>query len=93
MMLTGIYSSEHYNSSRKPVVEIKLFPNSATNHSTTKHSFFAKPFCFVYFLLSISFLIVLSGFRLDIFLFDFSFFKASGLSLYFAPLGIVVVVL
>ena len=38
-------------------------------------------------------LIVLSGFRLNVFLFNFSFFKASGLSLYFAPLGIVVVVL
>ena len=38
-------------------------------------------------------LIALSGFRLHVFLFNFSFFKASGLSLYFAPLGIVVVVL
>ena len=52
---------------------------------------FATPFCFVYFLSSISFLIVLSGFRLNDFLFNFSFFKASGMSLYFAPLGTVVV--
>ena len=35
----------------------------------------------------------MSGFRLNIFLFNFLLLKASGLSLYFAPLVIVVVVL
>ena len=66
MMLTGIYSRKHYNSSRKPVVWSKLSPNSATNLAATEHSFFARPVCFVYFLL----LIVVPGFRLNVFLFN-----------------------
>ena len=43
------------------------------SNNGTKHSFFATPFCFVFFVIYI-FLIIMSGFGLNVFLFNFSSF-------------------
>ena len=59
-------------------LDFKRFSNTVTNHSTTKDSFFAIPFCLAYLLLFIFYPKVMSGFVKMLFHSIFLFLRPQG---------------